>query len=353
MPLALLTRLSRAFFAHLRTLWAELDDLNRDRISSSRHQRSHSHDDDEASDTDNAAFAASRRNSRGNSKPSGKERPSGNAISDTEIDASFLDAFDESASQTMGSTAPPPPPPPSFSALLERALSERATASALQAIVEKARTPTALQTQAAFGRIYTTERMMQLNLFPPKPNGEELEALSAPNKGAVRELQEACRHNATMIQGVYKITEALMSGVARETLSQICADLLTYGFGAHGALLSRIKSIVKSSISSHFTPLDDFRYPDSLQLQAMEVLTEQERKDARKERQRLEQLRRAKSQTGPKPAGRPTPQGSEPQHKRGRDSSSGGGGGGHRAPPKRHESGGDFFARGDQKQSKE
>lgn len=212
-------------------------------------------------------------------------------------------------------------------------------------MVEKARKPTQLQLQGAFGRLYSSERAMQFTLLPPRPSPEEAESLSAPNKGALRELQEACRHNATLVQGVFKLTELLMQDVEvdKVRLSQLCADLLTYGFGAHEELLRRMKDIVRGSISSRFTPVEEFRYPDAFR--PLDVLTEAELKAARKDRGRAREDK-ARSRPAAPPA----------------KSTYGGGGGGSgmkrsfdkasNAAKKQHGDG-SFFGRGEPKSGKD
>ena len=200
----------------------------------------------------------------------------GGAISDYEDDDFIVDPLPEEETESA---------PPSFRDLLDAALSTKDSADGLTRMVEKARKPSQVQIQAAFGRLYKSDRVVELNVLPPRPNPEEAEALSTPNRGAVRDLQEACRHNATLVQGAFALSEALVHGAKREVLSQICADMLTYGFGAHAELVTRIKEIVRSSISSRFAPVDEFRFPDNYR--PLSVLTEEERAAARKERTRI------------------------------------------------------------------
>lgn len=215
----------------------------------------------------------------------------GSAIpdADDELDTDFIDRDEEPGPSPQGST-----PPPSFQVLLEEALSSN-SAPALENIVSKVRKPTAAQMQQAFLRLYRSDRAIQLNVLPPRPNAEEADSLSAPNKSAVRDLQEACRHNATLLQGVYALAEALVVGsMDRTSLSQLCADMLTYGFGAQDELVRRMKDIVRGAISTRFPPQEEFRYPDAFR--PLDVLTEEERRQARKERDRARTAARGRAQ---------------------------------------------------------
>jgi hypothetical protein len=206
------------------------------------------------------------------------------ALSDYDSDEGWLDPIvdEEAGTAPLPPVQPQQPQPPSFRELLEGALSSK-SAPELQGIVDRARKPSQLQMQTAFGRLYRTERAVQLSLLPPRPSAEEDEYLSAPNKGAVRDLQEACRHNAALIQGVYMLAEALVTGKMDQThISQLCADMLTYGFGAQEELVNRIRDIVRGSISSRFPPTEAFRYPDSYR--PLDVLADTERRQALKDR---------------------------------------------------------------------
>lgn len=246
----------------------------------------------------------------------------GPALSDDESDHDWLDRDVDDD-----------PTPPSFRELLEGALSSK-SAPELQGIVDRARNPTQLQMQSAFTRLYRTERAVQLAVLPPRPSAEEDEYLSAPNRGAIRDLQEACRHNATLLQGIYTLAEALVTNqMDRVHISQLCADMLTYGFGAQDELFSRIKEIVRGSISSRFPPVEPFRFPDSYR--PLDVLTDTERRLARKDR-------KTKGSGTTKPTPRVNRDGPPQQRMHGKRTQEFGTGGGEKR----------VFARGDQKSTR-
>lgn len=207
------------------------------------------------------------------------------ALSDYDSDDGWIDTMEEEAGAAPLPPIQPQQPvqPPSFRELLEGALSSK-SAPELQGIVDRARKPSQLQMQSALTRLYAPERVVQLSLLPPRPSTEEDEYLSAPNRGAVRDLQEACKHTAVLIQGVYTLTEALVTGTMdRNHISQLCADMLTYGFGAQEELVNRIRDIVRGSISTRFPPTEVFRFPEAYRPQ--DVLTDAERRQAHKDRE--------------------------------------------------------------------
>ena len=172
-------------------------------------------------------------------------------LSDSESDHDWIDPLVDDAPD-RGSVAGQP----SFRDLLEGALSSKSGAE-LQYIVDKARKPTQLQLQTAFGRLYTSQRAMQLALLPPRPSVEEDEFLSAPNKSAIRDLQEASRHTAALIQGVYTLTEALWTDKMDEVrISQSRTSCRTAS-SPRGARPDVRSSVVTSVV----TPQDTFRYP--------------------------------------------------------------------------------------------